>query len=864
MQEVENLTGGLEALENSARELAAAMRDAAAGLENGSLDLALGLPERVQQLSQDYWALSREIQELARRHGVQFDPPTGMRDLAVLLARVQEKIESSQREAWQQARDRVLSTLEKVGRLVHREGVRLDALEKVKQTARALEAQIRQSEWPATPPEQAELESGQHPLVALLRLVEEGDALPDQEWERLHDVVRGAYPSELVTPVVRGKLTLAEVAPPAPTPGAAGIEPAKGKQAEEGEIREEQAPPPEAPPVEEAEAETAPGVGLLETVPGAGASVEARIEEEAEGAPPRQVDPILWGLIRHGHLGLAYHLARHAEQRADMAGPAAPAWLLSAAALGPALCAPDGQIASLLQQDLDRFSDECFQSKSSEVNWALRFLLIAAGLRPAILAPQTGAAAVLRQLHLGELPSLFQYCQQVAAFGERNYRVTPAVLRGVRDRAAWQQELDRLLAEASEWWAQARTFTTKYAPATKVWRAWLQKGQWIEELMRPVLENDEKAASTVEGWLDRMRTDRSIDKAIQQTDRNFLRRLAGREITADARDQLRCRAREALQFARRWLELIEEKQQSGQRDYITSAVQDLRTGVMDLTNAALTEIRQLVENNPGQLPMEACAPICVSALENVRQMFDPRGAVTDSEPPIEDLLHIELFHVPGVQVRVDWEARWVREDDALDFVGKLADGYQPQWQDTFDRFCGEGDHRSTARILAYLERIGQLGVVEELERIRAKSLKDWRERLDSEIRQTQLELENAVAQGLLTEELRTRHAGVIETLTAMAPEMTEFGEAFLELAEVRQSIACERQRRVDECRERMRREVPESHPFRTRLEELLERGTSVSPAQGPLPGLEPVAQLLSAGDAPGVEDAPRGQGASPL
>jgi len=832
VQEVENLTGRLEALENSARELAAAMRDAAAGLENGSLGLALGLPERIQQLSQDYWALSREIQELARQHGVQFDPPTGMRDLAVLLGRVQEKIESSRREAWQQARDRVLSTLEKVGRLVHREGVRLDALEKVKQTARALEAQIRQSEWPATPPEQAELESGQHPLVALLRLVEEGDALPDQEWERLHDVVRGAYPSELVTPVVRGKLTLAEVAPPAPTPEEPGVEAAEGERAEEGEIREERALPPEVRPVERGEAEPAHGVGVIETVPGGGASVEARIEEEKEAriqeetevAPPRQVDPILWGLIRHGHRGLAYHLARHAEQRADMAGPAAPAWLLRAAALGPALCAPDGQIASLLQQDLDRFSDECFQSKSSEVNWALRFLLIAAGLRPAILAPQTGAAAVLRQLHLGELPSLFQYCQEVAAFGERNYRVTPAVLRGVRDRAAWQQELDRLRAEASDWWAQAPTFTTKYAPATKVWRAWLQKGQWIEELMRPVLENDEKAASTVEGWLDRMRTDKGIDKAIQQTDRNFLRRLAGREITADARDQLRCRAREALQFARRWLELIEEKQQSGQRDYITSAVQDLRTGVMDLTGAALAEIRQLVENNPGQLPMEACAPICVSALENVRQMFDPRGAVTDSEPPIEDLLHIELFHVPGVQVRVDWEVRWVREDDALDFVGKLAEGYQPQWQDTFDRFCGEGDHRSTARILAYLERIGQLGVVEELERIRAKSLKDWQERLDSEIRQTQLELENAVAQGLLTEELRTRHAGVIETLTAMVPEMTEFGEAFLELDKVRQSIACERQRRVEECRERMRREVLESHPFRTRIEELLEQG----------------------------------------
>ena len=111
-----------------------------------------------------------------------------------------------------------------------------------------------------------------------------------------------------------------------------------------------------------------------------------------------------------------------------------------------------------------------------------------------------------------------------------------------------------------------------------------------------------------------------------------------------------------------------------------------------------------------------------------------------------------------------------------------------------------------------------------MERIRAKSLKDWQERLDSEIRQTQLELENAVAQGLLTEELRTRHAGVIETLTAMAPEMTEFGEAFLELAEVRQSIACERQRRVEECRERMRREVLESHRFRTRIEELLEQG----------------------------------------
>ncbi len=72
----------------------------------------------------------------------------------------------------------------------------------------------------------------------------------------------------------------------------------------------------------------------------------------------------------------------------------------------------EGEVASRLQGDLNRFSEACFAG-DGEWDAALRLLLAAASLRPALLAPETTAGFILDSLHLGEgLNRFYDYAQK--------------------------------------------------------------------------------------------------------------------------------------------------------------------------------------------------------------------------------------------------------------------------------------------------------------------------------------------------------------------------------------------------------------------------------------------------------------------
>jgi hypothetical protein len=237
---------------------------------------------------------------------------------------------------------------------------------------------------------------------------------------------------------------------------------------------------------------------------------------------------LIWRLIFDDKVGLAFHVACCVESLYPGIQPRFPSWLVRAVALGPHVRHASGDIVRLLKQDFDKFSEDCFTPEGSDWNHAVRFLCAAAALRPALLAPDSHASAVLHALYLKEgLGQLYEYCQTVAAYGDQLHPLDPKALKNVKNQAAWEADRDALHQEVEAWCAQAPQMTIAYAPATKVWRKWQERQGFIHSLLLPVRENDPNKLEAAKQNVDRLSDDAQIKREVDHTDRKVLGRRGG-------------------------------------------------------------------------------------------------------------------------------------------------------------------------------------------------------------------------------------------------------------------------------------------------------------------------------------------------
>jgi hypothetical protein len=177
-----------------------------------------------------------------------------------------------------------------------------------------------------------------------------------------------------------------------------------------------------------------------------------------------------------------------------------------------------GEIARLLKEDFGKFSEDCFAAEKHEWNHAIRFLLAAAALRPALLAPNTGAATILRSLRMKEgLSELYAYCQIISDYGDRLQALDPNSLKEVKDHAAWQSDMDSLLQEVKAWSTRSPLMTTSYVPATRVWRKWQEPDGIIHSLLKAITENTFNKLEDVKDEVERLSDETQIKREVEYT-----------------------------------------------------------------------------------------------------------------------------------------------------------------------------------------------------------------------------------------------------------------------------------------------------------------------------------------------------------
>src|SRR6185503_17294723 len=134
--------------------------------------------------------------------------------------------------------------------------------------------------------------------------------------------------------------------------------------------------------------------------------ISAQILNDAQDDRSDAVRDLVWRLIYERKFGIAYHLVLALQSHYPNQQPKIPAWLVQAAALGPCVANPDGELSKVLIGASRQFDENCFAAGDKNWNQATRLLLLAASMQPAVIVPSSNASTILQQLRIKGLNQL--------------------------------------------------------------------------------------------------------------------------------------------------------------------------------------------------------------------------------------------------------------------------------------------------------------------------------------------------------------------------------------------------------------------------------------------------------------------------
>ncbi len=195
----QNLLQQLTSLSKRYPTLGSRLASAAQDLQNRGQPFSENLLGELVKYNRDFNRLQQQV--LADSPERNFEI-SSVQDLERL---VQDRMQPADQAS---VRQNALGVVERVLRLIHKERNEFSLLKVVKDKARQLQTQISQETTDLQPDIEA-LVSGEHPLSALLTLVESPESLDDEHWVILEEKVAAEFGKPLAVAISRGKIAVA-------------------------------------------------------------------------------------------------------------------------------------------------------------------------------------------------------------------------------------------------------------------------------------------------------------------------------------------------------------------------------------------------------------------------------------------------------------------------------------------------------------------------------------------------------------------------------------------------------------------------------------------------------------------------------
>lgn len=507
----------------------------------------------------------------------------------------------------------------------------------------------------------------------------------------------------------------------------------------------------------------------------------------------------VWVALRREQPGLAYWMA-HAIEKSANAVPVVPSALLAALALSEHVMLPDGDVAQRLETLFQELEESWFDDRSDRPQaWtkAMNLLLFASVLRPILLCPKTGASGVAGFLHQND-PNLHRIRQECEEFAQRaqGFHVDAATFKTPREDAEWQRQMEAVREETRVWLERAPLMKMNFQAASNVWLHWTKSGGLISNLLAPVSLGLSDRLDDVSGVIASVSTTNELERAILQTDRVTIGRR-GEEIHSRALSQIAGRVGEALQLARRWVAL--EEQRPRKSGVLNQLIDNLRSKTAPLIGASLDSLAvEATEDSFGLVA--AAGQQVVRALKSFKELLDAEVALPNDETTPSRALGQVLVMTPQVDVDDQWSPS-TAVDQLEEALSRAIS--EPVAPDTaFRSRVAMNDLLSAQRILGVIEESGEdFTGGGDLRQILNEEIRVHREQLRRNLESASEQIDTGLALGLISEADRAVHEGAIVEVQARldADAIRDFRPAFGRLNTIFDDMRTRRAAKVEEA-----------------------------------------------------------------
>ena len=537
------------------------------------------------------------------------------------------------------------------------------------------------------------------------------------------------------------------------------------------------------------------------------------------------VQRLMWLALGERKLSIAYHLARSFENRTDPS----EIWStrIRAAILGQAIANPSGAIFEQLRSDYAAIVDAP-DPDSRGLALAFRLLMVSSALRPAVLAPDSNASVLIESgiVSGSRLDKLYLVCKKVSDYANLQMPLDLAALEFIGTSVSFDQRMAALRSKVADWWARAPQLNFKYAPATKIWKSWLDSKAPVGRLIQPLLNNDRDRLGAVKAEIEKLSTDERIRGEINTAAR-YLKYSGfdGFSINYKALSVFTRHVRELVDLARLWVALIEQTS-TGQKDYRRERLLELRV-MLDSSHAELkVELNQAAASTT-DMRVTVAAQFCLSSFESLLALLHPGGGQRTDEPPIKYLLSSDLLLIPGLPMTEEWEPRLSFEQLRRLMVNQLVSSTHGNWNRSLGFISEESrDHEAVDRIIEYLtwEKTHD-DLVARLTTAQAQHLKQCQGALNRQILQTVEAIEAGVSLGLVRDHERADFLDRIDQISSRLQMVRNFEAEEDILKGIHAAIDNSRMRQIEQVKERINSEgVPKEGPAYDRILAAMDRG----------------------------------------
>jgi hypothetical protein len=542
-------------------------------------------------------------------------------------------------------------------------------------------------------------------------------------------------------------------------------------------------------------------------------------------------------LVGEGEEGLAYCLSEVFEDKYPAYSRQFPAWIVGSAFASSCMKINSESVHAMLSRFYEQFATDMFETNCPQWKQAIRIMIAAGGIRPALFAPHCGAAAVLRELHLHDLPALQAIIKAVADYGNRGVPLPPSALQSAISTDEISRELEHLSSEAKEWLTRAPSFTIISGPGVDTWRHFVQSNGCIAELLKPVVESCPSKTNWVKEEVVQLSDENRVHRLAQETHQKELKHRG--ELLTPAKRMILRHTAEAVELAERWLDLVSRKGAKKAGRYNQQLLATLCRTIDENVNDALAELDESdVTDHAG---MHAAVVCCRGVLQKLACLLqeDAGGKNTFGKLP-HWILHMDWLRINGLPVTTDGKLREIPANQSasdkkspllnnlLVPVSQQLKNGLPDWHGAFTMRSDFGDCQGCSRILNLMSESGfSVEELDNLEQALAASIATHQERSQKALRNLQRSLSDGLTKGILTpEQYDCRAVRVAE----MERKLKDKEESFLQFdliyamgEEVREMM--DRQRHLEE--DRLKAEITKasaSAEDRKRLFKLLKEG----------------------------------------